>query len=101
MINRLYSEHKNNDTIFLGINLDSNTNKLKKIITKYDLKFMHTYNPYLTFPSKLLGTISIESASVIIVNKKGEISLLWTLINDTDYKEITKSIIENLNETKK
>ena len=93
---RLHSRYKDHDIEFLGVNLDSNWEKVEKSLIEFGLSFAHTYNPYLTFPSKLLGTFSQTEGSVVIINKEGEVVLLWQLVNSEDYNEIQHFLDQNL-----
>jgi len=93
---RLNARYKKRDLAFLGVNLDSNWEKVEESLIDYDIGFPHTYNPYLTFPAKLLGAISQTEGSVVIINKEGEVAFLWQLINDEDYKDISRFLDKNL-----
>jgi hypothetical protein len=96
MGSRLDNRYKGRNVAFLGVNLDSNWKKVEQSLKRFDIGFPHTYNPYLTFPPKLLGTISQIEGSVVIINPHGEVALLWQLINDEDYTNISSFLDKNL-----
>mgnify|MGYP006308805707 FL=1 len=93
---RLYVSYRGRDIAFLGVNLDSNWKKVEQSLQEFDIGFPHTYNPYLTFPPKILGAISQSEGSVMIINKQGEVTLLWQLINDEDFADISRFLDRNL-----
>lgn len=92
---KLYNHFKKSNVAFLGVNLDSKWEIVEKEIKKYGLSFTHTCNPYLTFPYKLLGAISKDGGSVIIIDKTGKIALVWQLIEEEDYNDIKKFLNQN------
>ena len=92
----LHSRYEGRNITFLGVNLDSNWKKVEKSLKEFDISFPHTYNPFLTFPAKLLGAVSQTGGSVVIINKEGEVALLWQLINNEDYKDIQHFLDRNL-----
>ena len=96
LCSRLYSRYKEHKVAFLGVNLDSKSENVEKSVRKYKLDFTHTYNPYLTFPYKLLGAISQTGGSIVVIDKEGKIALLWQLINDQDFEDISKFLDQKL-----
>ncbi len=81
--------------VALGINLDSKWNKVQATLKKYGIDCPHTYNPYLTFPVKLLASISQREGSVVVIDKNGKIGLLWQLVNKEDYEDIRQYLLKN------
>ncbi len=91
----LHQEILRSGAIVLGINLDSNWKKARATLKKYGIDCPHTHNPYLTFPAKLLASISQREGSLVVIDKDGKIGLLWQLVNEEDYKDIRQYLIKD------
>ena len=96
MGSRLNNRYKDRNVVFLGVNLDNNWKKVEQSLKEFDISFPHTYNPYFTFPPKLLGAISQNEGSVVIINQNSEVALIWQLVNGEDYTNISSFLDKNL-----
>lgn len=87
---RLFKELNKAEYYVLGVSLDSDGKRARAELARNGIDVPMTYNPFLTFPSKLLGTIADNSASLVVLDKAGAVAFLWTLATEDDFNQAQK-----------